>query len=89
MSAEEFGAIEGLPMGLLAKVVLAFDSDPFGLGSYSVARPHAADERRALATPLAERIYFAGEAASTDGWAATVAGAYFSGRNAALQIMQR
>ncbi len=63
--------------------------DPFALGSYSVARPHAADERRVFATPLADRIHFAGEAGSTDGWAATVAGAYLSGRDAALQIIQR
>ncbi|MGI9492276.1 MAG: flavin monoamine oxidase family protein [Geminicoccaceae bacterium] len=61
--------------------------DPFALGSYSVARPHAADQRHQLATPLADRVFLAGEAASTDGWAATVAGAYFSGRAAARQIL--
>ncbi len=61
--------------------------DPFAQGSYSAARPHAADLRAGLGRPLAERLYFAGEAAAADGWAATVAGAYRSGKAAARHII--
>lgn len=62
--------------------------DPLSLGSYSVARPHAADRRKALARPVAGRLHFAGEAAATDGWAATVAGAFRSGQYAAKRIVE-
>jgi monoamine oxidase len=57
--------------------------DPYSFGSYTVARPGAADQRAALTRPHAERIHFAGEAAAPEGWAATVAGAFMSGREAA------
>ncbi|MGH6944934.1 MAG: flavin monoamine oxidase family protein, partial [Geminicoccaceae bacterium] len=62
-------------------------SDPFALGSYSVARPGGLAERATLGLPLGERILFAGEAAATDGWAATVAGAHLTGRRAALEAL--
>lgn len=62
--------------------------DPFSLGSYSVARPGFADERGKLADPIDERLLFAGEAAVTDGWAATVAGAYRDGQRAARQLIE-
>lgn len=170
LDADHLAAIDGLPMGLLAKIVLAFDGDPFGLGdgfylhenteteeaalyfcrpagsdhviafvggdlarrleaegeeaagtfalaplkalfgrkieqrllgvrqtrwgvdihalgSYSVARPGAFDQRQAFHRPHAERIHFAGEAAAADGWAATVAGAFMSGRRAAKRVL--
>ena len=61
--------------------------DPFSLGSYSVARPGASDRRLAFAQPHAERVHFAGEAAAEDGWAATVAGAFTSGRRAANRLL--
>lgn len=61
--------------------------DAFSLGSYSVARPHAADLRETLGSPVAGRVHLAGEAANADGWAATVAGAYQSGRDAAMRII--
>ncbi|MEM8950911.1 MAG: NAD(P)/FAD-dependent oxidoreductase [Pseudomonadota bacterium] len=64
-------------------------TDPFAFGSYSVARPGAADRRRALHRPHAERIHFTGEAAEADGWAATVAGALKSGQRAAKGILTR
>lgn len=170
LEADHLAAIEGLPMGLLQKIVLAFEGDPFGLGegfylhrqegtderalylcrpmgsdhviafvggdlarrleaageaaavdfaleplramfgpqvdarlaagrqtrwgvdpfsrgSYAVARPGAADRRLALQQPHAERVHFAGEAAAPEGWAATVAGAFMSGRQAARRIL--
>ncbi|MEZ5935134.1 MAG: NAD(P)/FAD-dependent oxidoreductase [Alphaproteobacteria bacterium] len=62
-------------------------ADPFARGSYSVARPGAADRRGAFLRPHAERVHFAGEAAAPEGWAATVAGAFMSGRLAATRIL--
>ncbi len=64
-------------------------ADPFALGSYSVARPGASACRLAFARPHAERVHFAGEAAASDGWAATVAGAFASGRRAAARILRQ
>jgi monoamine oxidase len=62
--------------------------DPFALGSYSVARPGAYEARRAFDRPLAERVHFAGEAFAPEGWAATVAGAFMSGRETADRILK-
>ena len=62
-------------------------TDPCALGSYAVARPGAAALRAVLARPLADRLLFAGEACAADGWAATVAGAHWSGRRAAREAL--
>lgn len=64
-----------------------WNEDPFSHGTYSVARPLAADERHSLACPLAGRIFFAGEATADSGWAATVAGACRSGYQTAHHIL--
>jgi len=65
-------------------------SDPFSRGSYSFVGVGASnDSRRALAEPLGDarvdRVFFAGEATSP-GFAATVHGAYTSGRRAAEEV---
>lgn len=57
--------------------------DPLARGSYSVARPGQAQARQVLNRPIHDRIWLAGEACDTGGWAATVAGAYLTGRRAA------
>jgi len=50
-------------------------SDPYAFGSYSYLRPGSnGDTRDALAMPVDERLFFAGEATSRD-YAATVHGA--------------
>jgi monoamine oxidase len=54
-------------------------------GAYAVARPGYATARRLLAEPLAERIFFAGEALGGP-LIQTCAGAYFSGIAAAGKI---
>lgn len=61
--------------------------DPWSIGSYAVARPGAAALREVLAEPLAERVLFAGEACASDGWSATVAGAFRTGRRAAERAL--
>jgi monoamine oxidase len=63
-------------------IVSAWDADAWVKGSYSCARPGGANQRQVLAQPVDDRIFFAGEASSSDFYA-SVHGACFSGRVAA------
>ena len=56
--------------------------DPYSRGSYSYARPGKADCRSALATPVEDRIFFAGEACSPGDYS-TAHGAFLTGVAAA------
>lgn len=56
------------------------------IGSYSYAKPGGTDARQTLSEPVAERVFFAGEATMTDTYS-TVHGAYLSGKLAADQII--
>jgi monoamine oxidase len=62
--------------------------DPYARGSYSVARPGHLAARAALAVPLADKIWFAGEA-TAGGGAMTAGGALLEGRRAARAIVNR
>jgi monoamine oxidase len=64
--------------------VHAWHRDPLSLGCYSHCRPGHADARAKLAEPIAERIFFAGEAtAGADfGAAMTAGGAFLAGQAA-------
>ena len=59
------------------KIVSAWDGDAWIKGSYSYAVPGARRQRARLAEPIDEKLYFAGEATSSD-YFSTVHGAYFS-----------
>jgi len=59
--------------------------DPLIGGSYSSALPGAAGAREELAAPLADRLFFAGEACSIPAYG-TVHGAHLSGLAAAEQV---
>ena len=61
-------------------------SDPFARGSYSYARPGAADRRATLAAPVDDRLFFAGEACSTSDFS-TAHGAWETGVAAADQAI--
>jgi monoamine oxidase len=62
-------------------------ADPFALGSYSYfAKGSTPADARALAAPVGERLFFAGEATSTEN-PSTVHGAYESGLRAAEEIV--
>ena len=61
-------------------------ADPFARGSYSFARPGKADERAALAAPVENRLFFAGEACSRTDYS-TVHGAFLTGVAAADQVL--
>ena len=68
-----------------ATIVTAWGGDPWVRGAYSAALPGQSHQRSRLAEPLEDRIYFAGEATSTDAYA-TAHGAYLSGISAAETI---
>jgi monoamine oxidase len=60
--------------------------DPFSRGAYSYVSVGNNEARRALAAPLQETLFFAGEATDTEGEAATVTGALNSGTRAAREV---
>jgi monoamine oxidase len=61
-------------------------SDPFSLGSYSYVNAGGYEFSQRFAEPVEQTLWFAGEAASRDGYWGTVHGAIESGRRAAEQI---
>jgi monoamine oxidase len=68
--------------------VTRWSRDPFSLGTHSAALPGQARQRGELAKPVAERIWFAGEACAP-AWASSLPGAFLSGRAAARAIAER
>lgn len=64
-------------------------ADPFCRGAYSYVPAGALEARKALATPLSDTLYCAGEATELNGHSATVHGAIASGLRAARQIILR
>jgi monoamine oxidase len=58
-----------------------WSTDPYVLGGYSAVKPGKVGARSVLREPAAERIYFAGEATSSQ-YFATCHGAYLSGLDA-------
>ncbi|MGV8839095.1 MAG: flavin monoamine oxidase family protein [Bauldia sp.] len=61
-------------------------SDPWAGGAYSCALPGHADDRAALATPVDDRLFFAGEACSIRSYS-TAHGACETGRAAAAEAL--
>jgi monoamine oxidase len=61
--------------------------DPWSRGSYSFTLPGGGGQRAVLATPVADRLYFAGEATEAAPHYQTVHGAYNTGRRAAREIL--
>jgi monoamine oxidase len=61
-------------------------ADPFALGSYSYPRVGAADAGKKLGRPLAETLFFAGEATAPPPENGTVEGAIASGLRAAHEV---
>jgi len=62
--------------------------DPLALGAYAVVRPGALGARKALAQPIGERIWLAGEA-TAGGGSTTAGGATLAGRQAATEAAAR
>jgi monoamine oxidase len=65
-----------------------WESDPFSQGAYSYLKVGGAAARAALAQPIQETLYFAGEATMSDASAATVHGALRSGYRAAKEFLR-
>ncbi|HUX67881.1 MAG TPA: NAD(P)/FAD-dependent oxidoreductase [Terriglobales bacterium] len=78
------GAIEPL---LLEAHLHDWQADEWALGAYSYAAVGGADAFGALAAPLEQTLYFAGEATDNTGQHATVQGALRSGRRAAGEAL--
>ncbi|MFL6463046.1 MAG: flavin monoamine oxidase family protein, partial [Bryobacteraceae bacterium] len=63
-------------------------NDPFAGGAYSYVPAGALRHRKALAQPVENTLFFAGEATELNGHAATVHGAVATGYRAAQQVLQ-
>src|SRR5258708_3330279 len=63
-----------------------WQSDPFARGAYSYGKAGGDGMEEALGRPIADTLFFAGEATDTDGHGGTVHGAIASGKRAAREI---
>jgi monoamine oxidase len=66
-----------------------WQADPFARGAYSYVIAGGTGARKALAAPVQNTLFFAGEAADTEGESGTVAGALQSGMSAARLVLDR
>jgi monoamine oxidase len=85
--ASVFGIRSGIEEHLAAAWVHHWQQDPFARGAYSYVAVGGHGARRALAEPLDDTLFFAGEAADHEGEHGTVAGALASGERAALAAL--
>lgn len=72
---------------LSAFAVADWQADPFSLGAYSYIPVGAIVAPMKLAEPVADTLFFAGEATAADGDSATVHGAINSGYRAAEEVL--
>jgi monoamine oxidase len=87
--ASVFGGRAGIEARLDAAWLHDWQQDPFARGAYSYVVVGGRDARKALARPLRDTLYFAGEATDYEGEHGTVAGALRSGARAARELIQR
>ncbi|MEN3353268.1 MAG: hypothetical protein V7640_1426 [Betaproteobacteria bacterium] len=64
-----------------------WQADPYACGAYSYVKVGGDHARESLARPLRDTLFFAGEAADTEGESGTVAGALQSGARAAGEVL--
>ena len=77
-----------VPQNIAGSVITRWHSDEFSGGSYSHVSPGSSfSDHKTLASPIDNRIFFAGEATHAR-YPGTVHGAYLSGERAAKEIMQ-
>ena len=72
---------------LEAEYIHDWQSDPFSRGAYSYGKVGADGAQEALASPVENTLFFAGEATDTGGHNGTVHGAVASGVRAAREIL--
>jgi monoamine oxidase len=68
--------------------VTRWNHEPWTLGASSTAAPGSQSARAALAEPLRDRVFFAGEATHETQWG-TVGGAWASGERAADAVLKK
>ncbi len=85
---EELAGLLGsaFPSRLKLLAASSWTTDSWALGSYSYAKPGGAEMRAVLASPIANRLFFAGEACSRASYS-TAHGAYETGYEAAGQAL--
>jgi monoamine oxidase len=75
-----------------SQMVVAFvhdwQDDVFSCGAYSYTCVGGIDAARTLAAPVAETLYFAGEATNSEGYGGTVHGAIATANRAAHEVLQ-
>jgi len=86
--ASLFGIRAGIEDRLAAVWVHHWQQDPLARGAYSYVAVGGHGARRALAEPLQDTLFFAGEAANDAGEHGTVAGALQSGERAAREVLK-
>jgi monoamine oxidase len=64
-------------------------ADPYIQGGYSVTPPGQQSQRAALAQPVSDVLFWAGEATMSSVYTATVHGAHASGERAAIEVLNR
>ena len=74
--------------GIGRKHATRWNSEPFALGAWSAAAPGSQFARRELLQPIADDVWYAGEAAHETLWG-TVGGAWESGERAADAVLHR
>ena len=85
---ESLERISGIsPLPVLAAHFHDWHADPFFRGAYSYVPAGKLPAREVLAEPVADTLYFAGEATDLDGHSATVHGAVASGIRAARRVI--
>ncbi|HZF26929.1 MAG TPA: NAD(P)/FAD-dependent oxidoreductase [Steroidobacteraceae bacterium] len=72
---------------IVESVAVGWSQDPWARGSYSAARPGHARAREALEQPVADRLFFAGEACSVEHFG-TIHGAWESAERAAARVLR-
>jgi monoamine oxidase len=65
-----------------------WSADPFARGAYSYVLVGGMSAQAALAQPVADTLFFAGEATELDGHQATVHGALYAGERAAGEVLR-
>jgi monoamine oxidase len=86
------GALFGNRVDVESRLVATYfhdwQRDPFARGAYAYVKVGGSGAREALAAPLEQTLYFAGEATDFAGEAGTVAGALQSGTRAARALLE-
>lgn len=84
-----FGGRPAASFQLEAAYLHNWQTDPLARGAYSYIKAGGGNARSTLAQPLADTLFFAGEATDTEDEAATVTGALQSGERAAREVSKR